>query len=95
MDRLETEIQSLNPGIRFVDLETDRGRVRPTGPSNLYDNDFDPGPGSELPLSSEDGGRNSDETGGCRNTNQPEEKSDAIGAQPSRVVNEKSGIHII
>ncbi|GAX81488.1 hypothetical protein CEUSTIGMA_g8917.t1 [Chlamydomonas eustigma] len=46
VDRLETEIQSLNPGIRFVDLETDRGRAR-AGPVNVYDNDFDPGPVSE------------------------------------------------
>ena len=27
VDRIELEIQSLNPGIRYVDLETDRGRV--------------------------------------------------------------------
>ena len=40
-------IQSLNPGIRYVDLETDRGRSRPSGPSSIYDNDFDPGPVSD------------------------------------------------
>ena len=101
---METEIQSLNPGIRFVDLETDRGRVRPTGPSNLYDNDFDPGPGNEVLFSGEGGGRNNDTGGegggrnndetGDRKTNQPEDnKSDAIGA--SKVVKEKNGIHII
>lgn len=27
VDRLENEIQALNPNVRFVDLETDRGRV--------------------------------------------------------------------
>jgi zinc transporter 9 len=46
VDRLETEIQSLNPGIRFVDLETDRGRRAP-GPSSPEEGDFDPGPVSE------------------------------------------------
>ena len=40
-------LQSLNPGIRYVDLETDRGRCRPPGPSSIYDNDFDPGPVSD------------------------------------------------
>lgn len=60
MDRLETEIQSLNPGVRFVDLETDRGRQpvrRAHGLSAAEDaaasadfeeeGDFDPGPVSE------------------------------------------------
>jgi len=27
VDRIETEIQAINPGIRYVDLETDRGQV--------------------------------------------------------------------
>lgn len=31
VDRLETEIKSLNPGCHYVDLETDRGRSRPAG----------------------------------------------------------------
>lgn len=27
VDRIETEIQRINPGVRYVDLETDRGQV--------------------------------------------------------------------
>ncbi|KAJ9529803.1 hypothetical protein QJQ45_022205 [Haematococcus lacustris] len=36
VDRIELEIQAINPGIRFVDLETDRGRSGPyLGPDLL------------------------------------------------------------
>jgi hypothetical protein len=31
VDRIETEIQRINPGVRYVDLETDRGQVGPPG----------------------------------------------------------------
>lgn len=30
VDRIETEIQRINPGVRYVDLETDRGQVTGT-----------------------------------------------------------------
>lgn len=30
VDRIETEIQRINPGVRYVDLETDRGQVAGT-----------------------------------------------------------------
>ena len=33
VDRIETEIQRINPGVRYVDLETDRGQVTPS----IYD----------------------------------------------------------
>ncbi|KAG1660211.1 hypothetical protein FOA52_005080 [Chlamydomonas sp. UWO 241] len=50
VDRIEAEIQTLNPGIRYVDLETDRGRRAPPGSLSSLDGDFnDPGPMSIQP----------------------------------------------
>lgn len=53
VDRIEGEIQSLNPAVRYVDLETDRGRSTAAGRAGVIalsstDIDFDPGPVSEL-----------------------------------------------
>ena len=53
VDRIEGEIQSLNPAVRYVDLETDRGRSTVAGRAGVNalsstDIDFDPGPVSEL-----------------------------------------------
>jgi len=95
VDRLETEIQCRNPGIRFVDLETDRGRVRPTGPRSMYESDFDPGPGNEL-LWEEDLGGSGNADKKMAGHHQPEEdSSDDRGGKPSSDAKGKSGIHII
>lgn len=40
VDRIESEIQLKNPGIRYVDLETDRGRFRP-GNFASFDGELD------------------------------------------------------
>ncbi len=43
VDRIETDIQRINPGIRYVDLETDRGQtsqwpraLRPSTPAGAW-----------------------------------------------------------